>query len=62
MVVSDCTPRYAAFSTAPSGNFALGYIAPDRNQQLAGERNDRDPADPPAFSPDAGFSSFPCQK
>src|SRR5512133_3728324 len=35
-------------------NLALGYIAPDRNQQLAGERNDRDPADPPAFIADAG--------
>src|SRR6201997_5949338 len=35
-------------------NLALGYIAPDRNQQLAGERNDRDPADPPAFIANAG--------
>ena len=35
-------------------DLALGYIAPDRDQQLAGERNDRDPADPPAFIPDAG--------
>ena len=36
-------------------NLALGYIAPDRNQQLAGERNDRNPADPPAFFADAGM-------
>ena len=35
-------------------NLALGYIAPDRNQELAGERNDRDPTDPPAFIADAG--------
>jgi hypothetical protein len=35
-------------------NLALGYIAPDRNQQLVGERNDRDPADPPALIADAG--------
>jgi hypothetical protein len=35
-------------------NLALGYIAPDRNQQLAGEGNDGNPADPPAFIADAG--------
>ena len=35
-------------------NLALGYIAPDRNQQLAGEGNDGNPADPPTFIADAG--------
>ena len=32
---------------------ALGRIAPERDQELAGERHDRDPADPPTPLPDA---------
>ena len=36
-------------------NLALGYVAPDGNQQLAGERNDRDSTDPPAFFADTGM-------
>src|ERR1700720_970038 len=37
-------------------NLALGYIAPDRNQQLAGEGNDGNPADPPALRHGVGAS------
>src|SRR5688500_4783184 len=32
---------------------ALGHVAPERNQELAGKRHDRDPADPPTPLPDA---------
>jgi hypothetical protein len=48
------TPALYGLQHGALRNLALGYIAPDRNQQLAGERNDRDPADPPAFIADAG--------
>src|SRR5215210_5385719 len=33
---------------------ALGRIAPERDQELAGKRHDRDPADPSTPLPDAG--------
>ena len=49
------TPALCGLQHGALRNLALGYIAPDRNQQLAGERNDRDPADPPAFIADAGM-------
>src|SRR5688500_6059150 len=32
---------------------ALGRVAPERHQELAGKRHDRDPADPPMPLPDA---------
>ena len=44
-----CGLQHGAFR-----NLALCHIAPDRNQQLAGERNNRDPSDPTTFFADAG--------
>src|ERR687894_1609721 len=37
---------------------ALGRIAPECHQKLAGKRHDRDPADPPTPLPDAGAEPY----
>src|SRR5829696_4369684 len=55
-----CMKRLTSFSDGllgleggARGDDALGRIAPERDQELAGKRHDRDPADPPTPLPDA---------
>jgi hypothetical protein len=41
--------RSGRFQHSPLRHFALCHVAPERDQQLAGQRDNRDPPDPPAL-------------